>query len=89
MVQSMIAANEGGYQQRNFWEGDTLDNTQPVFGIKKMNTCFARHGIPDQVVRDSGLQYTSHALGPFKANILAISNDTHQLHYIPLHHFTI
>ena len=24
-----------------------------------------------------------------KANILAISNDTHQLHYIPLHHFTI
>ena len=24
-----------------------------------------------------------------KANILAISSDTHQLKYIPLHHFTI
>ena len=23
-----------------------------------------------------------------KANILAMSSDTHQLHYIPLHHFT-
>ena len=29
------------------------------------------------------------AVCSFKANILAISSDTHQLHYIPLHHFTI
>ena len=31
----------------------------------------------------------THSETFLKAKILAISSDTHQLHYIPLHHFTI
>ena len=29
----------------------------------------------------------AHGVRSIKGNILAISSDTHQLHYIPLHHF--
>ena len=42
-----------------FWEIFKTTNTKSHAKIDKMKTLFARHGIPENVKSDNGLQYSS------------------------------
>ena len=49
----------------NFWEIDHLPCTQVKTVITKLKHHFAKHGIPDQVVTDNGLQFSGQELTTF------------------------
>ena len=49
----------------NFWEIDLLHDTKASTVIKKLKCHFARHGIPDIVMSDNGLQFACEKFGNF------------------------
>ncbi len=49
----------------NFWELDRLYDTSSTAVICKLKTHFARHGIPEKMVMDTGNQFTSDSLKAF------------------------
>ena len=76
------------------------NGTQGIFFRQPVNTTdslqsasFADNsGFPERKKRaasEGEFTFQIRYVHVFKANILAISSDAHQLHYIPLHHFTI
>lgn len=49
----------------NLCEVDRLPNTKARATILKLKSHFARYGIPDQVINDNGLQFTSDEFADF------------------------
>ena len=49
----------------NFWELDRMYSTTAKVIIRKLKTHFARYGIPDEMIVDSGSQYTSDEFQQF------------------------
>ena len=48
-----------------FWEIFKTTNTMSLARVDKMKTLFARHGIPENVKSDNGLQYSSREFAEF------------------------